>query len=420
MNNLMSEFENLRVDGQRLWDSIMAIGEIGPGEHGGSCRLALTDADRDGRDLFIRWCKEIGCSITIDDMGNIFARRDGRNNELAPIVAGSHLDTQPHGGKFDGIYGVLAALEAVRTLHDNNVTTQAPVEIVVWTNEEGSRFAPAMISSGVYAGLFEKDYAWSITDSDGKRQGDELKRIDYMGELPCGSNPIGALLEAHIEQGPILEADNHQIGIVIGGQGQRWYDVTIKGQDSHAGSTPMHGRRDALVAAAEIITMVQALALEFAPQAVSTVGEMVVKPNSRNTIPGEVYFTVDIRNPEEQVLAKMNEQLKARVFAIVEKHGVECELKEIWDKAPVKFDPDCIAAVAAATNSLGYSNQQMVSGAGHDACQICLVAPTSMIFVPCAGGLSHNEQESAEPADLEAGCNVLLHAMLALANKKDA
>jgi N-carbamoyl-L-amino-acid hydrolase len=419
-SNLMNEFENLRVDGQRLWDSIMAIGEIGPGEHGGSCRLALTDADRDGRDLFIRWCEEIGCSITIDDMGNIFARRDGRNNELAPIVAGSHLDTQPHGGKFDGIYGVLAALEAVRTLHDNNVTTEAPVEIVVWTNEEGSRFAPAMISSGVYAGLFEKDYAWSITDSDGIRQGDELKRIGYMGELPCGSNPIGALLEAHIEQGPILEADNHQIGVVIGGQGQRWYDVTIKGQDSHAGSTPMHGRRDALVAAAEIITMVQALALEFAPQAVSTVGEMVVKPNSRNTIPGEVYFSVDIRNPEEQVLAKMNEQLKARVFVIVEKHGVECELKEIWDKAPVKFHPDCIAAVAAATNSLGYSNQQMVSGAGHDACQICLVAPTSMIFVPCAGGLSHNEQESAEPADLEAGCNVLLHAMLTLANKKDA
>jgi N-carbamoyl-L-amino-acid hydrolase len=413
----MSETSQIRVNGQRLWESIMAIGEIGPGEHGGSCRLALTDADRDGRDLFIRWCKEIGCSITIDDMGNIFARRDGRNNELAPIVAGSHLDTQPHGGKFDGIYGVLAALEAVRTLHDNNVTTQAPVEIVVWTNEEGSRFAPAMISSGVYAGLFEKDYAWSITDSDGKRQGDELKRIGYMGELPCGSNPIGALLEAHIEQGPILEDDNHQIGVVIGGQGQRWYDVTIKGQDSHAGSTPMRGRRDALVAAAEIITMIQALALEFAPQAVSTVGEMVVKPNSRNTIPGEVFFSIDIRNPDDQVLAQMAEQLNARVAAIVEKHGVEYELNEIWDKAPVKFDPDCITAVAAATNSLGYSNQQMVSGAGHDACQICLVAPTSMIFVPCAGGLSHNEQESAEPADLEAGCNVLLHAMLILANR---
>ena len=415
----MNETTQLRVNGQRLWDSIMAMGEIGPGEQGGSCRLALTDADRDGRDLFIHWCEEIGCGITIDDMGNIFARRDGRNNELAPIVAGSHLDTQPHGGKFDGIYGVLAALEAVHTLHDNKVTTEAPVEIVVWTNEEGSRFAPAMISSGVYAGLFEKDYAWSITDSNGNSLGDELKRIGYMGDTPCGKNPIGALLEAHIEQGPILEADNHQIGVVVGGQGQRWYDVTIKGQDSHAGSTPMRGRRDALVAAAEIITMVQALALEFAPQAVSTVGEMVVKPNSRNTIPGEVFFTVDIRNPDDQVLAQMAEQLSARVSAIADKHGVECELEEIWEKPPVKFDPDCIAAVAAATSSLGYSNQQMVSGAGHDACQICLVVPTSMIFVPCAGGLSHNEQESAEPADLEAGSNVLLHAILILANKTD-
>ena len=413
----MSETTQLRVDGQRLWDSIMAIGEIGPGQHGGSCRLALTDADRDGRDLFIRWCEEIGCSITVDDMGNIFARRDGLNNDLAPIVAGSHLDTQPHGGKFDGIYGVLAALEAVRTLHDNDVTTAAPVEIVVWTNEEGSRFAPAMISSGVYAGLFEKDYAWAITDADGKSLGDELKRIGYMGAASCGSNPIGALLEAHIEQGPILEADNHQIGVVVGGQGQRWYDVTLKGQDSHAGSTPMPGRRDALVTAAEIIAMVQTLALEFAPQAVSTVGEMSVMPNSRNTIPGEVFFTIDIRNPDENVLAQMAEQLEARVAAIAEKHGVECAMNQIWDKAPVKFDPDCIAAVAEATRSLGYSNQKMVSGAGHDACQVCLVAPTAMIFVPCAGGLSHNEQESAEPADLEAGCNVLLHAMLKLANR---
>ncbi len=413
---VMRETTQLRVNGQRLWDSIMTIGEIGPGQHGGSCRLALTDEDREGRDLFIRWCEEIGCSIRIDDMGNIFARRAGRNDELAPIVAGSHLDTQPHGGKFDGIYGVLAALEAVRTLHDADVITEAPLEVVVWTNEEGSRFAPAMIASGVYAGIFGKDHAWSITDSEGKSMGDELKRIGYMGDMPCGSNPIGALLEAHIEQGPILEADNHQIGIVVGGQGQHWYDVRLKGQDSHAGSTPMPGRRDALVAAAEIITMVQALAFEFAPQAVSTVGEMSVMPNSRNTIPGEVFFTIDIRNPDERVLAQMAEQIETRVAAIAVEHGVGCELNEIWDKAPVKFDPDCISAVTGATDSLGYASQQMVSGAGHDACQVCLVAPTSMIFVPCAGGLSHNEQESAEPRDLEAGCNVLLHAMLALAN----
>jgi len=247
-----------------------------------------------------------------------------------------------------------------------------------------------------------------------------LKRIGYMGAARCGDNPIGALLEAHIEQGPILEADNHQIGVVVGGQGQHWYDVTIKGQDSHAGSTPMRGRRDALVASADIITMVQNLAFDFAPQAVTTVGEMSVMPNSRNTIPGEVFFTIDIRNPDEDVLAQMAAQIESRVAAIVDKHRVECELQEIWDKAPVRFDPDCINAVAEATAELGYSNQQMVSGAGHDACQICLVAPTSMIFVPCAGGLSHNEQESAEPADLEAGCNVLLHAMLKLANRPHA
>lgn len=409
--------EQLRVNGQRLWDSIMAMAEIGPGQHGGSCRLALTDEDREGRDLFVEWCREIGCSIEIDDMGNIFARRAGRNDELAPIVAGSHLDTQPHGGRFDGIYGVLAALEALRTLHEHDITTEAPLEVVVWTNEEGSRFAPAMIASGVYAGLFDKDYAWSRSDSEGKTIGEELKRIGYLGDLPCGKHPIGALLEAHIEQGPILEAEQRQIGVVIGGQGQRWYDLRIRGRDSHAGSTPMTGRRDALVTAAEIVSMVQNLALDFAPDAVATVGEMSVHPNSRNTIPGEVFLTIDIRNPDEDALAMMARELRTCVIDCVDKHELECDLEEIWDKPPVKFDRDCIAAVESATQDLGYSNQRIVSGAGHDACQVCLVAPTSMIFVPCAGGLSHNEAESAEPADLEAGCNVLLHAMLQLANR---
>jgi len=416
----MGDKQDLRVNGQRLWDSIMTIAEIGPGQHGGSCRLALTDEDREGRDLFTSWCREIGCSIEIDDMGNIFARREGRNNALPPIVAGSHLDTQPHGGKFDGIYGVLAGLEALRTLHDHGVTTEAPVEVVVWTNEEGSRFAPAMIASGVFAGLFEKDYAWSRSDSDGNTIGEELKRIGYMGDVVCGEHPIGALLEAHIEQGPILEAQQNQIGVVIGGQGQRWYDLRIKGQDSHAGSTPMPGRRDALVTAAEIISMVQSLAMDFAPHAVTTVGEMSVFPNSRNTIPGEVFMTIDIRNPDEAELAEMSSELRTCIIDCVDKNGVECDIEEIWEKPPVKFNPDCISAVENATQALGYSHQQIVSGAGHDACQVCLVAPTSMIFVPCAGGLSHNEQESAEPADLEAGCNVLLHAMLTLANRRPA
>lgn len=411
----MTEKNKLRVNGQRLWDSIMSMAEIGPGEQGGSCRLALTDEDRQGRDLFVGWCKDIGCTIEIDDMGNIFACRTGRNNDLPPIVAGSHLDTQPHGGKFDGIYGVLAALEAVRTIHDANIETEAAVEIVVWTNEEGSRFAPAMIASGVYAGLFEKDYAWARADSEGKTIGEELDRIGYKGEKACGDHTIGALLEAHIEQGPVLENNSKQIGVVIGGQGQRWYDVTVKGKDSHAGPTPMAGRQDALVVSAEIIGKIQSIALQHAPYGVGTVGEMHVLPNSRNTIPGQVMFTVDIRNPDDGPLENMGKLFRQASADCAARYNVEVEIEEIWTKPPVKFDPDCIAAVTDAVNHLGYSNQQIVSGAGHDACQICEVVPTSMIFIPCADGLSHNEQESAEPADLEAGCNVLLQAMLKLA-----
>jgi len=411
----MTNSESLRVNGQRLWDSIMSMAEIGPGEQGGSRRLALTDEDKQGRDLFIQWCEAIGCTIEIDDMGNIFARKAGRNAELPPVTAGSHLDTQPHGGKFDGIYGVLAALEALRTIHDAEIETEAAVEIVVWTNEEGSRFAPAMIASGVYAGLFEKAYAWSRSDEDGKTISEELERIGYKGELACGDHKIGYLLEAHIEQGPVLEDNNTQIGIVIGGQGQRWYDVTVKGKDSHAGPTPMPGRQDALVASAEIIGKIQSIALNHAPYGVGTVGEMHVMPNSRNTIPGEVRFSVDIRNPDDEPLKAMGEQFRQACHDCAAGHNVEIDIDEIWTKPPVKFAKSCINAVSEAVNHLGYSNQRIVSGAGHDACQVCEVVPTSMIFVPCADGLSHNEAESAEPADLEAGCNVLLQAMLKLA-----
>ena len=394
----------------------MSMAEIGPGAEGGSCRLALTDEDRDGRNLFVKWCRDAGCSISLDDMGNIFAQRAGRNNALAPIVAGSHLDTQPHGGKFDGVYGVLAALEVIRTMNDFDVQTEAPTEVVVWTNEEGSRFAPAMISSGVYAGLFDKQFAWSRTDNKGISLVDELKRTGYFGDQPCGEHAIGVLLEAHIEQGPILENNNNQIGVVIGGQGQRWFDVTIKGQDSHAGSTPMPGRRDALVASAEVITMIHNLAHDHAPYGVGTVGEMIIKPNSRNTIPGEVFFSVDMRNPDDGVLEIMAETFRQNSEACAARHQVALEIDEIWHNPPVKFDQKCIEAVTNAATTLKYSHQQIVSGAGHDACQICRVAPTSMIFVPCAGGLSHNEQESAKPEDLEAGCNVLLQAMIKLAS----
>jgi N-carbamoyl-L-amino-acid hydrolase len=414
----MAELSKIRINRERLWGSLMSMAEIGPGAEGGSCRLALTDEDRDGRNLFVKWCREAGCSISLDDMGNIFAHRTGRNSDLAPIVAGSHLDTQPHGGKFDGVYGVLAALEVIRTMNDYKVQTEAPIEAVVWTNEEGSRFAPAMIASGVYAGLFDKEYAWSRTDSIGITLVDELKRIEYFGDQPCGAHTIGALLEAHIEQGPILEDNNNQIGVVIGAQGQRWFDLTAKGQDSHAGSTPMTGRRDALVASAEIVTMLHQLAHDHAPDGVATVGQMTIKPNSRNTIPGEVFFTVDMRNPDDGQLKIMADTFRQKSESCAARHQVALDINEIWHNPPVEFDQNCIAAVANAVAGLDYSHQQIVSGAGHDACQVCRVVPTSMIFVPCAGGLSHNEQESAEPEDLEAGCNVLLQAMIHLATQE--
>ncbi|MFT5502340.1 MAG: N-carbamoyl-L-amino-acid hydrolase [Gammaproteobacteria bacterium] len=412
----MTELKDLRVDGNRLWQSIMAMAEIGPGQHGGSCRLALTDADRDGRELFLGWCREIGCSLKVDDMGNLFVRRDGGNPNRDPIASGSHLDTQPHGGKFDGIYGVLATLEVFRALHDADVVTDAPLEIIVWTNEEGSRFAPAMIASGVYAGLFEKEFAWSQTDTDGITLKSELERTGYMGDEICGDHKIAALLEAHIEQGPILERFSDQIGVVQGAQGQRWFDVVIRGQDSHAGSTPMEGRKDALVASSEIIGKLQTLALDNAPDAVATVGQLIVSPNSRNTIPGEVSFSVDMRNPDDQVLSSMNEAFRSFANEAAAKQSVEIDIQQIWHIPPILFDEACVAAVESSAVELGYAHRSIVSGAGHDACQVCQKIPTAMIFVPCAGGLSHNEAESATLEDLEAGCNVLLQSILKLAS----
>lgn len=408
--------DNLRINGERLWQSLMDMAEIGALPNGGCARLALSDEDRAGRDLFARWCKEAGCEVTVDSLGNMFARRPGRNPDLPPVATGSHLDTQPHGGKFDGVYGVLAGLEVVRALNDAGVETEAPLEVINWTNEEGSRFAPAMVASGVFAGIFEPDYALALSDSDGAVFADELDRIGYRGDQPCGEHPLGALYEAHIEQGPILEREDRPIGVVTGGQGQRWYDICVTGQDSHAGSTPMPGRKDAMVAAAKMVVLVQALALANEPHAVGTVGEMFVSPNSRNTIPGKVNFSVDMRHPDAQALSGLNTAITQGFASIAEAEGVDCEITPIWDKAPVEFEASCVEAVRKAADALGYGNMDIVSGAGHDACQVCAVAPTGMIFVPCADGISHAESESATPEDLEKGCNVLLHAMLASAN----
>ncbi len=345
-------------------------------------------------------------------MGNIFARRPGQNSSLAPIATGSHLDTQPHGGKFDGVFGVLAGLEVVRTLNDRDIRTEAPIEIVVWTNEEGSRFAPAMVSSGVYAGLFERDYAYARQDSDGVALGEALRESSYLGESPCGEHELGALFEAHIEQGPVLESEDLPIGVVVGGQGQCWYDVSVQGVDAHSGSTPMPGRRDALVAAAVMAQAVEEIALAHPPFAVGTVGSLTVTPNSRNTIPGRIEFTVDLRNPDDDVLRAMGERMREVFARVAESREVAVTVNEIWHNPPVAFDPACIQAVRDAAEKLETGYREMVSGAGHDACMVARKVPTSMIFVPCAGGISHNEAESAEPAHLEIGCNVLLHAML--------
>ena len=412
----MTPSSNLRVDGARLWDSIMEMATIGALPGGGCGRLALTDDDRRARDLFASWCERAGCTVTVDEMGNMFARRPGRNPDLPPVASGSHLDTQPHGGKFDGVFGVLAALEVVRTLNDAGVETEAPIEVINWTNEEGSRFAPAMIASGVFAGLFERDYAWSLTSPDGETLGGELERIGYRGGETCGDHPLGALFEAHIEQGPILEQADLPIGVVSGAQGQRWYDVEVLGRDSHAGTTPMPSRRDALTAAARMVVRLEEITLDRAPHAVGTVGQFDASPNSRNTIPGAVRFSIDIRHPDPDALAWMDARIRESFAGIAERAGVEVAVEQIWEKPPIVFDARCVGAVREAAARLGYGHQDIVSGAGHDACQVCEVAPTGMIFVPCEDGISHNEIESATPEDLEKGCNVLLHAMLSVAS----
>lgn len=390
----------------------MELAQIGATEKGGVCRLALTDLDRAARDLFVRWCREAGCTVSVDPIGNIFARRPGRDPKRPPVLAGSHLDSQPTGGKFDGAYGVMAGLEVIRTLNDRGIATDAPVEVVAWTNEEGARFSPAMIGSGVYAGVFTLEEALAKADVDGKVFGDELKRIGYAGPASLAGRPVAAYFEAHIEQGPILEAEKKTIGVVTGAQGQRWYEVTVTGQEAHAGPTPMPRRRDALVGAARMVEAVHRLGHRYAPDACATVGFVQVSPNSRNTIPGRVFLTVDLRHPQDDVLTAMDRALKDECRHIAAAAGLDVAVKDFWCFPPTPFHAACVAAVRAAASRLGHAHRDIVSGAGHDAVYMARVAPTAMIFVPCKDGLSHNEGEDARPADLEAGCNVLLHAVL--------
>lgn len=408
--------DELRVNGERLWDSLMEMARFGATPRGGCCRLALTDTDKAGRDAFVRWCREAGLTVTIDPIGSIFARRQGRDESLPPVVTGSHLDTQPRGGKFDGVYGVLAGLEVIRTLNDAGVVTRAPLEVCVWTNEEGVRFAPAMIASGVFAGVFGLDFALGCADTEGRTMGAELQRIGYAGDAPVGGRPLKAFFEAHIEQGPILEREGKTIGVVNGVQGVRWYDVKVKGAEGHAGPTPMDGRQDALLGAARMVEAVNRLGRAHAPHGRTTVGILEAKPRSRNTIPGEAYFTVDLRHPDAEAVETMHRELGGALQRVARALELEVALDEVWYSPPVAFEAACVEAVRAAAERNGYAHMDIVSGAGHDSCYIARVAPTAMIFVPCAGGISHNETESATPEDLAAGCNVLLHAMLAHAN----
>jgi N-carbamoyl-L-amino-acid hydrolase len=417
MNAAMKEASALAINGQRLWNSLMEMAKIGATPKGGVCRLALTDLDRQGRDLFVKWAKEAGCTISVDKMGNVYARRAGRDDTLDPVITGSHTDSQPTGGKFDGIYGVLGGLEVIRSLNDHGIETDRPIEVVIWTNEEGSRFAPAMVSSGVFAGVFTLEYGLSRSDVDGKTMGEELQRIGYAGDRPVGK-PIHAAFELHIEQGPILEAEGKTIGVVTHAQGQRWYEVVFTGQESHAGPTPMPRRKDALVGAARVIDLVNRIGHAHAPFACATVGMLQVHPNSRNVIPGRVFFTIDIRHPEDEVLAQMDREVREGIARIAEEARVEVtKLEQIFYYKPVEFDHACVKSVRAAAQRFGYSHRDMVSGAGHDACYLAQVAPTSMIFVPCIDGISHNEVEDATPEWIEAGGNVLLHAMLGRAGR---
>ncbi len=408
----MASEKNLQIDGTRLWDSLMEMAKIGATEKGGCCRLALTDLDRQSRDLFVQWCEEAGCSIKIDKMGNIFARRPGKNNDLAPVMCGSHLDTQPTGGRFDGVFGVLAGLEVVRSLNDLGVETERPVEVAVWTNEEGSRFAPAMVASGVFAGVYDLEYGLTRADGDGKTMGEELQRIGYAGAEEVGGRDIHAFFETHIEQGPILEAEEKTIGIVTDAQGQRWYELTLTGVESHAGPTPMAIRKDALLGAARVVELVNRTGLDNAPVACATVGMLEVYPNSRNVIPGKVFVAIDFRHPDDDVLAKMDASMRAGVEKIANEIGLEYEIEQIFYYKPVHFDESCVAAVREGAEAFGYEAREIVSGAGHDACYMAKVAPTAMVFVPCVDGISHNEVEDAKPEWITGGGNVLLRAIV--------
>ena len=403
---------NLRIDGARLWDSLMQMAKIGPGVAGGNNRQTLTDSDAEGRALFKSWCESAGMTMGVDTMGTMFATRAGEDPKALPVYMGSHLDTQPTGGKFDGVLGVLGALEVIRSMNDLGIKTKHPIVVTNWTNEEGARFAPAMLASGVFAGIHTQDYAYGRTDPEGKVFGDELKRIGWVGDEKVGARKMHAMFELHIEQGPILEAEGKEIGVVTHGQGLWWLEITLTGKDAHTGSTPMAMRVNAGLGMARITEAVHRIAMSHQPNAVGAVGQVFVHPNSRNVIPGKVVFTVDIRSPEQAKLDLMRGEVERAAHAIAAELGLGISIEPVGHFDPVTFDPKLVKVVRGGAEKLGYSHMDIVSGAGHDACWINRVAPTTMIMCPCVGGLSHNEAEEISPEWAAAGTDVLFHAVL--------
>lgn len=410
---------NLRIDGARLWDSLMEMARIGPGVAGGNNRQTLTDADAEGRALFQTWCQAAGLGMGVDAMGTMFATRPGEDPDALPVHIGSHLDTQPTGGKFDGVLGVLGGLEVIRSLNDLGIRTRRPIVLTNWANEEGARFAPAMLASGVFAGVIDIEHAWSRQDQDGLTYGAELERIGWKGPEDVGARKMHAYYELHIEQGPILEAEGKQIGVVTHCQGLWWLEFTLTGREAHTGSTPMTMRVNAGLAMARILEMVQEVAMAEQPGAVGGVGQMKFAPNSRNVLPGKVVFTVDIRSPDQAKLDRMRAAIEKRASAICDDLGVGCSVEAVGHFDPVTFAPELVGTVRRAAERLGLSHMDIISGAGHDACWAAQVAPATMIFCPCVGGLSHNEAEEISPEWAAAGTDVLMHAVLETAEIVD-
>jgi N-carbamoyl-L-amino-acid hydrolase len=411
--------ENMKINSERLWDSLMEMAKIGPGIAGGNNRQTVTDEDSAGRHMFADWCAHAGMTMGVDQMGNMFARREGTDIDALPVYVGSHLDTQPTGGKYDGVLGVLGGLEIIRSMNDLGIKTKHPIVVTNFTNEEGTRFAPAMLSSGVFAGIHTQNWAYDRTDAEGKTFGDELDRIGWKGDEEVGARRMHAFFELHIEQGPILESEGKDIGVVTHGQGLSWTQVTITGKESHTGSTPMPMRKNAGLGMARVLEKVDQIAWSHAPHAVGAAGHIDISPNSRNVIPGTAVFTVDFRSPDLAVIEDMEDRLKTETIAICKEMGLEVSFEKVGGFDPVTFDEGCVTAVRAAAERLGHSHMDLISGAGHDACWINRVAPTAMVMCPCVDGLSHNEAEEISPDWAAAGTNVLFHAVMETAQIVD-